>query len=76
MPARRAKSAPKTPPWWLSGGEELCVYCGQLYVYELEFRCPDCDEPSCPHCRTMHPEGRHVCPSCVSCLQDQEQRHD
>lgn len=36
-------------PWWLQGEEE-CPHCHQLYAYELEIRCPECDEPSCPHC--------------------------
>jgi hypothetical protein len=39
--------------WWL-GGEEECLHCGQLYAYEIEFRCPECDSPTCPHCRKNH----------------------
>jgi hypothetical protein len=50
--------------WWLAGEEE-CVYCGQLYPYELEFRCPECDSPSCPHCRQAHARSHQVCPACV-----------
>jgi hypothetical protein len=50
--------------WWLSGEEE-CAHCGQLYPYELEFRCTECDSPSCPHCRWVHAQGHPVCPSCV-----------
>lgn len=67
MPKARskAKSGTKTMPWWLGGGEEECPHCGQLYVLEVEFRCPDCDGPSCPHCRKRHAEDRDVCPECV-----------
>ena len=35
--------------WWL-GGDEECPHCHQLYAYEIEVRCPECDGPSCPHC--------------------------
>lgn len=63
-----AKTGASSKPvaWWLLGGEEACPHCGQLYIYELEFRCPDCDSPSCPHCRQQHAEGRVVCISCVA----------
>jgi hypothetical protein len=47
-----SKSKPQTPravSWWL-GGEEECPHCHQLYAYEIEVRCPECDGPSCPHC--------------------------
>lgn len=29
---------------------ERCPHCLQTYVYELEVRCLDCDEPMCPLC--------------------------
>lgn len=71
MPKRAAKSGVKnqSPPWWLSGGEEECPHCGQLYAYEVEVRCTDCDSPSCPHCIVTHTEYR----SCVSCASDAEE---
>ena len=47
-------------PWWLEGEEE-CPHCHHLYAYELEIRCPECDEPSCPHCVTLHVEICEVC---------------
>jgi hypothetical protein len=37
-------------PWWLSEGTETCPLCLQLYHFELEVRCPDCDRPRCPSC--------------------------
>lgn len=61
----KAKSLTKPMPWWLSAGDEECPHCGQLYVLEVEFRCPDCDGPSCPHCKKRHAEERDVCPECV-----------
>lgn len=51
--------------WWLSGGDEECPHCGMFYAYEAEYRCPDCDTPSCMHCIVLHAE-RKVCPDCVS----------
>lgn len=75
MPKARAKShnrahtggktAGKIVPWYLSGRDEECPHCGEWYAYELEFRCPECDGPSCPHCKSKHAEDRVVCPSCV-----------
>ena len=59
---------PKRMPWWL-GGEEECPHCHQLYVYELEIRCPECDEPSCPHCVKQHVERGIVC---VLCSENEE----
>lgn len=29
---------------------EVCSACEQRYVYELEYRCVDCDSPLCPIC--------------------------
>ncbi|MET0534895.1 MAG: hypothetical protein ABW171_11775 [Steroidobacter sp.] len=67
MPTGRSKATVTTTmvAWYLSDGDEQCPHCGQLYAYELEFRCPDCDEPSCVHCRSKHADNRWVCVSCV-----------
>jgi hypothetical protein len=51
--------------WWLSEGDEECRHCGRLYVYEMEFRCVECDGPGCPHCRLTHAEGHSICPDCA-----------
>jgi len=64
MPKGAAKSTSTLVAWWLSDGDEECPHCGQLYVYELEFRCPDCDGAVCPHCKKRHTKGHHVCPDC------------
>jgi hypothetical protein len=56
--------------WWLNDGDEECPHCGQLYIYEFEFRCPDCDSPVCPHCKQRHAAGHHVCPECAETAQD------
>lgn len=66
MTQARSKSSAKMAPWWLHEGEEECIHCGQLYIYELEFRCPECDGPCCTHCRKIHAAGYHVCPECVA----------
>lgn len=68
MPSRstsRAKVPSSTQRWWLSGGDEECSHCGQLYAYEAEYRCSDCDGPMCMHCVAVH-EERRVCPDCTS----------
>jgi hypothetical protein len=57
-----------TTSWWL-GGEEQCPHCHQLYAYEIEVRCPDCDEPSCPHCM-KHMERGIVCVVCSEGCED------
>jgi len=62
--AAKPAKATGSSPWWL-GGDEECAHCGQVYVLEVEFRCPECDGPSCPHCRMTHAEGHFVCPECV-----------
>lgn len=69
MPRARSSNSKAATPvtavrWYLSGDEE-CPHCGLLYAYELEFRCPDCDSPTCPQCKSQHAEDRFVCPDCV-----------
>jgi hypothetical protein len=64
MPKARPTSKTTTLPWYLSAGDQECPHCGLLYAYELEFRCPDCDGPGCPHCRVKHTEY-FVCIGCV-----------
>lgn len=66
MPKVKSKAQSAATPWWLSNGDEECPHCGQLYIYELEFRCPACDGPCCAHCKTEHAAGHHVCPECVT----------
>jgi hypothetical protein len=74
MPKAKAtsKRANKAMPWYLGEGDEECPHCGQWYSYELEFRCPDCDSPSCPHCKSKHAEDRFVCPGCVVVITEVE----
>ena len=69
MPKGKAKVQTRAVAWWLAG-EEQCLHCGQLYAYEIEFRCPECDSPSCPHCRKLHSEGHHVCLTCVDITEE------
>lgn len=65
MPKAKTSSASVVVAWWLDEGDEECPHCGQLYIYERELRCTDCDSPVCPHCRKVHAAGHHVCPDCV-----------
>ena len=69
MAAGRLRVEARVAAWWL-GGEEECPHCGQLYAYEIEFRCPDCDGPSCPHCRHTHSEGYVICLDCASTVEE------
>jgi hypothetical protein len=53
-PERAPGSDPAAaPPWWAEGGSERCPSCERLYVYEMEVRCANCDQPSCPHCAVV-----------------------
>lgn len=62
----RSKAAASSPaPWWLMEGDEECHGCGHLYIYELEFHCPECETATCIHCRRRHSDGRMVCVSCA-----------
>lgn len=69
MPRGKVKVQTTVVAWWL-GGEEQCPQCGQLYAYELEFRCPECDSAGCLHCRTLHADGHHVCLGCVEITEE------
>ena len=60
-----SKSKSPSMPWWLEG-EEQCPHCHQLYAYELEIRCAECDEPGCPHCMKQHVERGIVCIVCIA----------
>ena len=65
MPTGRSRAAASTTiAWWLSEGDEECAGCGHSYVSELLFHCPDCDGPTCIHCRTRY-DGRMICQSCA-----------
>jgi hypothetical protein len=59
-------------PWWAAGGSERCPRCHQLYAYELEYRCVDCDGPLCPLCgvATLTVEVREV--RCGECPLEEE----
>lgn len=63
--AHSTAAAARPGPWWLMEGDEECSACGQLYIYELEFHCPECDMTTCIHCRRRHSDGRLVCVSCA-----------
>jgi hypothetical protein len=65
MPKTRSSTASLVTSWWLSDGDEECPHCGRLFVLEVEFRCPECDGPGCPHCKAVHAEGHMVCVDCA-----------
>jgi hypothetical protein len=64
--ARPKKTVEKPTPWWLGTGDVVCPHCGQLYHNEREYRCPDCDEPSCRDCK---------CPECDEQAQREAHSH-
>lgn len=68
MAKARSRTADSLAPWWLTEGDDECHACGQLYIYELEFFCPDCETVTCMHCRRRHPDGRWVCVSCAEAV--------
>ncbi|MFZ0242730.1 MAG: hypothetical protein WAL90_13890 [Desulfobacterales bacterium] len=57
--------------YWLGGGTETCEHCGQLYVYEMEFRCGACDRPVCPLCARAEWGEKAACPEC--CREEQKE---
>ncbi len=65
MPKTAAGTASVITSWWLADGDEECPHCGRLYVLEVEYRCPECDGPGCPHCKVVHAEGHMVCLDCA-----------
>ena len=65
MPKPTTPATAKTDPWWLTDGDLECPHCGQFYFVEVEFRCPDCDGPTCPHCKVKHTAGYLVCSGCA-----------
>jgi hypothetical protein len=65
MAKANVPAAGPTTPWWLLEGDEECPSCGHLYIYEMEFHCPECEITACIHCRRRHSDGRMVCVSCV-----------
>lgn len=50
--------------WWLEDGTEICPICNQLYLYETEYRCVDCDGPSCENCVEVRESSTVVCKPC------------
>jgi predicted RNA-binding Zn-ribbon protein involved in translation (DUF1610 family) len=68
----RSQAAPAVTSWWLGDGDEECPHCGQLYIYQVEYRCPDCDSPVCPRCKTQHVQGHYLCPDCARKAAGQE----
>lgn len=53
--------------WWLETGTEICPACHQLYLYEAEYRCGDCDGPICSECAQQSKSLTVVCATCVEC---------
>jgi hypothetical protein len=43
---------------------EVCAFCGQLYAYEMERRCANCDAPVCYFCAITHEARQIVCCKC------------
>jgi hypothetical protein len=54
-------------PWWLEDGTEVCPICRQLYLYETEYRCTDCDGPMCESCVQTRESLTVVCGPCLEC---------
>lgn len=44
---------------------QTCPFCLQLYPYEVEYRCVQCDEPVCPFCIVEVKLEQRCCPSCA-----------
>ena len=73
----RQTSGIATTSWWLQGGDDECPHCGAVYVYELEFRCTECDGPGCLHCKVVRETGHMICVVCAEAPPEQQDRsHD
>ena len=55
--------------WWAGGGSERCPVCLQLYAYEVQVRCTDCDGPLCPQC-AVEVRLEMVARRCPECCHD------
>jgi hypothetical protein len=58
-------------PWWLEPGTEICPACHQLYLYETEYRCFDCDGPRCQNCVQVRQALTMVCLDCFDCSEQE-----
>jgi hypothetical protein len=58
-------------PWWLEPGTEICPTCHQVYLYETEYRCTDCDGPRCQNCVQVREALTIVCLDCFDCSEEE-----
>jgi hypothetical protein len=72
---KRGQSPSTAQSWWLGTGHEDCPHCGQSYLYELEFRCTECDGPGCMHCKSWHVDGYWLCPTCTPASAKRDRKH-
>ncbi len=49
---------------WILNGTEICSACSQLYLYEMECYCGDCDVALCVLCSRRVEPKRFLCASC------------
>lgn len=61
--AATSSSDPTAEASWLLHGAERCEGCEQLYAYEVEVRCVDCDRAMCPFC-VVTVRGEATCGAC------------
>lgn len=52
------------PPWWLTDGQEVCQFCTQFYLLEMECRCVRCDTALCALCVADVTGPGYLCPNC------------
>lgn len=55
---------PKTRPYWLDGGTEICELCEHPHVLQSQYRCAACDAASCEHCVVVLDTGEVLCHDC------------
>ena len=55
----------KPPPYWLTGGTEICELCSSPYVLQVEYRCAACDRGLCGGCIAVDAAtGEVLCAEC------------
>ena len=65
MPLVTVMATNKPLPYWLSGGTEVCEFCGGRHALQSERRCAACDRPACMHCVSIDRDtGEVLCHEC------------
>lgn len=54
----------KQRPWWLESGQDSCLTCSQVFVYETSYYCEICDSRLCSYCVAATVSTAIICTEC------------